>query len=128
MGRLTGQLERAALTSYDGILTWKIRDFSAKMEEARSSEGGLELVSLPFFTSQSGYKLQASLFLNGNGGGEGTHMSVYIKILPGEYDSILKWPFKHTVSFSLGRILMYTDMWVPSPPPFPFRKRDACSL
>ena len=52
--RLTGQLERAALTSYDGILTWKIRDFSAKMEEARSSEGGLELVSLPFFTSQVG--------------------------------------------------------------------------
>jgi len=99
--RLSGQLERAALTSYDGILTWKIRDFSAKMEEARSSEGGLELVSLPFFTSQSGYKLQASLFINGNGGGEGTHMSVYIKILPGEFDSILKWPFKHTVSFSL---------------------------
>ena len=52
--RLSGQLERAALTSYDGILTWKIRDFSAKMEEARSSEGGLELVSLPFFTSQVG--------------------------------------------------------------------------
>ena len=55
--RLTGQLERAALTSYDGILTWKIRDFSAKMEEARSSEGGLELVSLPFFTSQVGVSL-----------------------------------------------------------------------
>ena len=54
-----------------------------------------------FYQFQSGYKLQASLFLNGNGGGEGTHMSVYIKILPGEYDSILKWPFKHTVSFSL---------------------------
>jgi TNF receptor-associated factor 4 len=99
--RLTSQLERAALTSHDGILTWKIRDFSAKMEEARSSEGGLELVSLPFFTSQCGYKLQASLFVNGNGAGEGTHMSAYIKILPGEYDSILKWPFRHTVSFSL---------------------------
>ena len=54
-----------------------------------------------FYQFQSGYKLQASLFLNGNGGGEGTHMSVYIKILPGEYDSILKWPFRHTVSFSL---------------------------
>ena len=100
--RLTAQLERAALTSYDGVLTWKIRDFAAKMEEARTSEGGLELVSLPFFTSQQcGYKLQASLFLNGNGAGENSHVSVYIKILPGEYDSILKWPFRHTVSFSL---------------------------
>ncbi len=44
---------------------------------------------------------QASMFLNGNGVGEGTHVSVYIKILPGEYDSILKWPFSHAVSFTL---------------------------
>ena len=28
-------------------------------------------------------------------------MSVYIKLLPGEYDSILRWPFKYTVSFTL---------------------------
>lgn len=28
-------------------------------------------------------------------------MSVYIKILPGDYDALLKWPFQHTVSFSL---------------------------
>lgn len=99
IGQLTGQLERAQ-TSYNGVLMWKIKDFEKKMAEAKSSEG-LELVSMPFYTSQCGYKLQASLFLNGNGGGEGSHISVYIKILPGEYDSILKWPFKHTVSFTL---------------------------
>ena len=28
-------------------------------------------------------------------------MSIYIKILPGEYDALLKWPFSHTVSFTL---------------------------
>ena len=44
---------------------------------------------------------QASLFLNGNGSGEGAYVSVYIKILPGEYDALLKWPFSHTVSFTL---------------------------
>jgi len=97
--KLKMELERAA-TSYTGVLVWKINDITAKMEEARENEG-LELVSLPFYTSQCGYKLQASLFLNGNGGGEDTHMSMYIKILPGEFDSILKWPFKHTISFSL---------------------------
>jgi TNF receptor-associated factor 4 len=47
------------------------------------------------------WHLQASLFLNGNGSGEGCHVSVYIKILPGEYDALLKWPFAHTVSFTL---------------------------
>ena len=47
------------------------------------------------------YLRQASLFFNGNGSGEGSHVSIYIKILPGEYDALLKWPFAHTVSFSL---------------------------
>lgn len=72
----------------------------AKFEEARGKDG-VELISSPFYTSQFGYKLQASVFLNGNGAGEGTHISVYIKILPGEYDALLKWPFAHTVSFTL---------------------------
>ena len=97
--RLKAELERANI-SRDGVLIWKIKDFAARLEDARSSEG-LELVSLPFYTSPSGYKLQASLFLGGNGGGEGTHLSVYIKVLPGEFDNILRWPFKHTVSFTL---------------------------
>ena len=97
--RLRTELEKAA-TSKDGVLIWKIKNMSEKMEDAKSSEG-LELVSLPFFTSECGYKLQASLFLNGNGGGEDSHLSIYIKVLPGEFDSILKWPFRHTISFTL---------------------------
>lgn len=83
-----------------GTLVWKISEYSAKMEEARGKDG-VELISSPFYTSQFGYKLQASVFLNGNGAGEGTHISVYIKILPGEYDALLRWPFAHTVSFTL---------------------------
>lgn len=39
--------------------------------------------------------------MNGNGSGEGAYVSIYIKILPGEYDALLKWPFSHTVSFTL---------------------------
>ncbi|EDW39636.1 GL15107 [Drosophila persimilis] len=69
--------------NYTGTLLWKITDWSAKMTEARGKDG-LELVSPPFYTSQYGYKLQASMFLNGNGPGENTHVSVYIKVLPGE--------------------------------------------
>ena len=79
----------------DGVLLWKIPEMKRKMSS------GLEIVSSPFYSSPSGYKLQASLFLRGNGSGEGSHLSVYIKILPGEYDCILKWPFKQTVSFTL---------------------------
>ncbi|CAG9585040.1 unnamed protein product [Danaus chrysippus] len=47
------------------------------------TKDGVELTSPAFYTSQYGYKLQATLFLNGNGAGEGTHISVYIKIPAG---------------------------------------------
>lgn len=86
--------------NYTGTLIWKISDVTAKLAEAKTKDG-VELVSPPFFTSQYGYKLQASVFLNGNGAGEATHLSVYIKILPGEYDALLRWPFSHSVSFTL---------------------------
>ena len=99
--RLVVQLDRAQ-TSYNGVLIWKIKDVSLKMAEAKSQNGCLELISPSFYTSaQCGYRLQASLFLNGNGAGENSHLSVYIKLLPGEFDGILRWPFKHTVSFTL---------------------------
>ncbi|XP_013107666.2 TNF receptor-associated factor 4 isoform X1 [Stomoxys calcitrans] len=86
--------------NFTGTLLWKITDWSAKMAEAKGKDG-LELVSPPFYTSQYGYKLQASMFLNGNGPGENTHVSVYIKVLPGEYDALLKWPFSHSITFTL---------------------------
>jgi TNF receptor-associated factor 4 len=114
---LKSALSRLSL-NYSGTLIWKISDFSDKMNEAKNKEG-MELVSPPFYTSQYGYKLQvvknsstrvlvlisilsqASLFPNGNGAGEDSHISVYIKILPGEYDALLRWPFAHSVSFTL---------------------------
>ncbi|XP_031351931.1 TNF receptor-associated factor 4 isoform X2 [Photinus pyralis] len=96
---LKSALSRLSL-NYSGTLIWKVSDFSAKMSEAKTKEG-MELVSPPFYTSQYGYKLQASLFPNGNGAGENSHISIYIKILPGEYDALLRWPFAHSVSFTL---------------------------
>ncbi|XP_076364198.1 TNF receptor-associated factor 4-like isoform X3 [Tachypleus tridentatus] len=83
-----------------GVLVWRITDYSQKLAEAKTKES-YELSSSPFYTSQYGYKLMATLFPNGNGAGEGGHLSVYIKILPGEYDPLLPWPFSHTVSFTL---------------------------
>lgn len=86
--------------NYTGTLIWKVSSYDASMTEAKTKEG-MELISPPFYTSQYGYKLQASIFLNGNGTGENTHFSTYIKILPGEYDSLLRWPFAHSVSFTM---------------------------
>jgi len=99
INRLRGKLEEASV-GREGVLVWRVAGVGARLREARSSQG-LELVSRPFYTGSPGYKLQASLFLNGNGAGEGSHVSLYIKVIAGEHDSILKWPFRHTVSFTL---------------------------
>jgi TNF receptor-associated factor 4 len=81
-------------------MLWKLTDVRRKLQEARAKDG-LEMCSGPFYSSQHGYKMMASIFLNGNGIGEGNHASIYIKILPGEYDALLKWPFTHSVTFTL---------------------------
>lgn len=39
--------------------------------------------------------------MNGDGAGRGTHMSIYLVIQRGPYDSLLVWPFKHQVKVSI---------------------------
>uniref|UniRef100_A0A452F6J2 TNF receptor associated factor 4 n=1 Tax=Capra hircus TaxID=9925 RepID=A0A452F6J2_CAPHI len=40
-------------------------------------------------------------FLRCGPGGEGTHLSLYIRVLPGAFDNLLEWPFARRVTFSL---------------------------
>ena len=108
-----------ATASTNGILIWRISNLSRKMMKSNKCEG-MELLSSPFYTSMAGYKLQASLFLTGNGVGENTHLSLYIKMLPGQFDSILSWPFLPTISFSLldqsnDRKFNLVESFIPNP-------------
>ena len=93
--------QRLALATQitDGTLLWRITGFSQKLSDAKAKGGGLELKSEPFLTSRYGYRLGASIFPDGNGSGEGNHLSVYIRVLPGCYDNILEWPFRLPISF-----------------------------
>merc|ERR1719239_255524 len=84
----------------DGTYIWRINNYKAKYIEAMY-KNSKELVSPPFYTSRFGYKACLSVFLNGNGAGEGKYVSLYIKLLPGDYDNILDWPFSLPVSFTL---------------------------
>ena len=56
--------------------------------------------SEPFY-SRGGYKMVLVVYPYGNGDGCGSHLSVYIYILKGEYDHQLKWPFLGEVSITL---------------------------
>lgn len=84
----------------DGTMVWKITNVQEKTIDAQS-ERQTSIYSPPFYTSNSGYKLCVRLYLNGDGSSRGTHTSIFLVILRGPYDSLLKWPFSDRVSFCL---------------------------
>ena len=43
----------------------------------------------------------ARAYLNGDGVGHETHLSMFIVVMKGEYDALLPWPFRHKVSLVL---------------------------
>jgi hypothetical protein len=86
--------------STDGTLTWRIDNVSEKMADAQS-ERQTSIYSPIFYSSPTGYKMRARLFLFGDGNARRTHISLFFLLMKGEYDSILKWPFHYKVTFCL---------------------------
>ena len=57
--------------------------------------------SPPFYSHVGGFKMRLAVYANGYGTGAGTHMSVYVHLLKGEYDDSLVWPSNIDVKFEL---------------------------
>ena len=75
-------------------LIWRIEEYRRKLKEAKA--GSLPTILSPSFTtSKHGYRLAASLSLNGDGKGKGTHISVFISVLRGESISDIVCTFRH---------------------------------
>lgn len=84
----------------DGNLTWKIDNFEKRKLQA--IQGKVKaLHSAPCFVAQHSYKYCLRLFLNGQGDGYGSHLSLFLVIMRSEYDNILEWPFNKKVTFTL---------------------------
>ena len=62
---------------------------------------GYKWRSPSFYSHPGGYKLYCAVYANGYGGGEGTHLSLFVFIMRGEYDDQLKWPFNGTVTIAM---------------------------
>ncbi|KAH3794916.1 hypothetical protein DPMN_148456 [Dreissena polymorpha] len=93
-------MDNYPVVSYDGVFIWKITEFLRKQQEAQEGRN-VSHYSTPFFTSRFGYKMCATLFPNGDGMGKGTHVSVFLVLMKGEYDALQEWPFKQRVTFCL---------------------------
>ena len=55
----------------------------------------------PFYTHIGGYCMCISVDAIGTDDGYGTHFSVYVNLMKGEYDSHLRWPFRGSVTIEL---------------------------
>lgn len=65
--------------------------------------------STPFYTSSHGYKLSAVVYPHGISSGKGSHMSLYMAIMRGEYDDRLEWPFRGSVHVQIYNFV--TQRW-----------------
>lgn len=54
-----------------------------------------------FYTSKYGYKMCLRIYLNGDGTGRGTHLSLFFVVMRGHSDALLKWPFNQKVKLLL---------------------------
>ena len=68
---------------------------------AHHKKNGLRYDSRPFYSHPGGYKLRPQVWPNGFSTSKGTHMSVFISVMHGEYDDQLKWPFNGKVTVRL---------------------------
>ncbi|XP_064385183.1 TNF receptor-associated factor 4-like [Halichondria panicea] len=57
--------------------------------------------SPPVYTYHQGYKICLEVYANGRSTGEGTHVSVSMHLMRGEFDDSLKWPFRGVISIKL---------------------------
>ena len=93
-------MRQQEFSSYDGQLLWKISDYARRRNDAVTGEQ-TSFYSPCFFTSPYGYKMCARLYLNGDGMGRGSHISVFFVVMRGQYDALLRWPFRQKVTFML---------------------------
>ena len=58
-------------------------------------------VSQPFYTHSHGYKMCLRVTANGQGSGKGTHITVAVYLMKGEFDDQLEWPFRGDITIQL---------------------------
>ena len=75
--------------SYNGTLLWKIDDYQRKRQDAITGVK-TALHSAPFYSTPFGYKMCAKIYMNGNGIGKGTHLSLFFVVMKGEFINHVK--------------------------------------
>ena len=83
-----------------GVFIWKIPDVRRRYRDALDRKT-ISLYSPPFQTSPHGYRMCIRVYLNGDGSGKGTYISLFFVLMRSEHDDLLTFPFKQSVRFTL---------------------------
>ena len=86
--------------SYNGTLLWKIDGYQRKRQDAINGVK-TALYSHPFYSAQFGYKTCAKIYMNGDGFGKGSHLSLFFVVMRGDYDALQTWPFQKKITMML---------------------------
>jgi len=100
LSELELKLQLLENTCYDGQQLWKVDNVTYRINQAMTGKV-TALHSAPCFQKRGGYKFCSRLYLNGDGMGRGTHVSLFFVIMKSEYDALLTWPFSDRVTFRL---------------------------
>lgn len=79
---------------------WKITGFSDILKNAKCGSSK-EIYSSPFLTGKHGYKFSICLRPDGDHSKRNTYISVFLRVMKGNFDAILPWPFRCDVTFRL---------------------------
>jgi hypothetical protein len=83
-----GPRAQQAIHSYNGTLVWKIESYQRKRQDAINGVK-TALYSPPFYSAQYGYKMCAKIYMNGDGFGKGSHLSLFFVVVRGELNDLL---------------------------------------
>ena len=90
----------ASAESYDGILIWKITHFMEKRHDAIIKKKTYQ-VSPYFYSGPRGYKMRARIYLNGDGLGKNSFISLFFTVMKGPNDALLPWPFQQKITMMI---------------------------
>ena len=118
---ISHRLENLGMGTNNGEYIWKIPNVHRQYRDA--VERNKCIFSPPFYTGPHGYKMCMRVYLNGDGTGKGTHVSLFFSIMRSNHDDFLCWPFKQLVHLSLStKTASITKVFKPDPTSPSFQK------
>uniref|UniRef100_A0A4W5R0G8 TNF receptor-associated factor n=1 Tax=Hucho hucho TaxID=62062 RepID=A0A4W5R0G8_9TELE len=92
---MEGNIREMSAATFDGIFVWKISDFTKKRQDAVAGRA-------PAMFSPGNvkplYGMCLRIYLNGDGTGRASHLSLFFVVMRGHSDALLKWPFNQKIN------------------------------